>query len=134
MCNSFGIASCPTGPTRGSMARLKTGDSGARRTAFVGANLTPLERAEVERRAESTALCLSEFVRRSLLSKRPDAALSARLSNDVARKLAVELARVGTNLNQLAHHANATGAMPAGDALHATLREIVKATEVLTTL
>jgi hypothetical protein len=48
--------------------------------------------------------------------------------------LAFELARIGTNLNQLSYHANATGAMPDRVALDATLNEIVKATEALTRL
>ncbi len=116
------------------MARLKASHSGERRTAFVGANLTARERAEVERRAELSGFRLSDYIRVSLLALRPSAVTQPRLPSDVGRQILVELARVGNNLNQLARHANTIGEMPARDALDETLGAIVKATEALTRL
>jgi hypothetical protein len=116
------------------MARLKAADTGERRTAFVGANLTAYERSEIERRASLAGLRLADFVRLSLLSDRPGATTKPRLASDVGRQLAVELARVGNNLNQLARYANSTGVLPERDALSSVLNEIVRATEALTTL
>jgi len=116
------------------MARLKSSDRGERRTAFMGTNVTPGERAEALRRAAVAGRRLSDFLRLAALSDRFSAAMQPRLPPEVGRMLAFELARIGTNLNQLSYHANSTGAMPDRVALVATLDEIVKATEVLTRL
>jgi hypothetical protein len=113
------------------MARLKASAHQERRTAFAGTNLTPSERAEVERRAKMSGRRLSDFMRLVLLSDKPGAMPTPKLSGEVGRQIAVELARVGNNLNQLAHHANATGSMPDRVALDAVLEEIVKATWAL---
>ena len=114
------------------MARLKTSKAGERRTAFIGANVTPGERDEARRRAAILGKRLSDYLRLSALSDRFPESAQPVLSPEIARRLAFELARIGTNLNQLSHRANLTGAMPERTALDATLDEIVKATEVLT--
>ena len=116
------------------MARYAREFAGERRTRHFSFQLTPYERSELERQAKSASLTLADFVRLRCLSPRPNATTPLRLSNDVARLLAFELARVGTNLNQLAKHANTTGDMPDREALAATLDRIVKATEALTGL
>lgn len=116
------------------MARPKATQSEERRTSFFGANLTPSERAEIELRAARTGRRLSEYVRLKLLSAQAGPQPVPKLSNEAARKLAFELAKVGTNLNQLTFHANATNAMPDRVALNETLQAIVKATEALTLL
>jgi hypothetical protein len=116
------------------MARLKSSEQGERRTAFMGTNVYPSEREEALRRAAVMGRRLSEFLRLAALSDRFPEVMQARLSPEVGRMLAFELARIGTNLNQLSHHANATGAMPERLMLDATLNEIVKATEALTRL
>jgi hypothetical protein len=119
------------------MARLKASEASEtheRRTAFVGANLTASERAEVVRRAAVSGLRLSDYVRASLLAQRPSAVTPPWLPGEVGRLIAVELVRVGNNLNQLAKHANATGDMPARDVLAETVAAIIKATEALTRL
>ena len=116
------------------MARYAREFAGERRTRHFSFQLTPYERSELERQAKSASLSLADFVRLRTLSQRPNATTPLRLSNDVARQIAFELARVGTNLNQLAKHANTVGEMPARDALAETLNQIVKATEALTRL
>jgi hypothetical protein len=116
------------------MARLKSSDTRERRTAFMGTNVTPRERDEAQRRAAIMGRRLSDFLRLAALSDRFPEAIQPRLPPEVGRMLAFELARIGTNLNQLSYHANATGAMPDRVALDATLNEIVKATEALTRL
>jgi Bacterial mobilisation protein (MobC) len=116
------------------MARLKRSDRVERRTAFMGTNVTPGEREEARRRAANMGRRLSDFLRLMALSDRFSEAMQPKLPPEVGLKLAFELARIGTNLNQLSHHANLTGAMPERVALNATLDEIVKATEALTRL
>jgi hypothetical protein len=116
------------------MARLKSSEQVERRTAFIGANVKPSEREEALRRAATMGKRLSEFLRLVALSDRFPEAMPAKLPPEIGRLLAYELARIGTNLNQLSYHANATGAMPDRVALDATLEEIVKATEALTRL
>jgi hypothetical protein len=113
------------------MGRYARQFTGERRTAKFTFQLTPEEREELGRLADSAALKPAEFVRRRCLSGQPNAVTASRMPSEVGRKIAVELARVGNNLNQLAHHANATGAMPERVALDQTLEEIVKATEAL---
>jgi hypothetical protein len=116
------------------MARLKSSEQRERRTAFMGANVTPGEREEARRRAASMGRRLSDFLRLVALSDRVSETMRPRLPPEVAHMLAYELSKIGTNLNQLSYHANATGAMPDRVALDATLNEIVKATEALTRL
>jgi len=99
----------------------------------MGTNVTPGEREEARRRAANMGRRLSDFLRLMALSDRLSE-MQPKLPPEVGLKLALELARIGTNLNQLSHHANLTGAMPERVALHATLDEIVKATEALTRL
>ncbi len=116
------------------MARLKSSEHRERRTAFMGANVTPSEREEALRRASIMGRRLSDYLRLAALSDRFPDTVHSKLPPDVGRMIAFELARIGGNLNQLSYHANATGAMPDRVALDATLNEIVKATEALTRL
>ena len=100
----------------------------------MGANVTPAEREEAQRRAANIGRRLSDFLRLAALSDEFPEAVQAKLPPEVGRMIAFELARIGGNLNQLSYHANATGSMPDRVALDATLEEIVKATEALTRL
>ena len=93
------------------MARRSKEDAGERRTSFLGVHLTPTERAILEQRAQTTGLSLSEFARIVLLSDLKAPAPSAR-DPQAIRALAVEITRVGNNVNQLAKIANETRALP----------------------
>ncbi len=86
-------------------------DRGERRTAFVGFQVTPAERAELERRAAKAGRSLSDFARIVLLSDLKDPAPAER-DPEALRALAFQLSKIGTNLNQLAKVANERRALP----------------------
>ena len=65
---------------------------------------TAQERAELENRAESVGLSLSEFVRRRTLHVPLPPQAADRQTRD---KLATSLLRIGVNLNQITKHMNA---------------------------
>lgn len=81
------------------------------RTAFVGFQLTPTERAEIDRRAALVGRHVSAYCRTVLLSNLNTPAPSAR-DPAAINALMVEFSRQGNNLNQMSHHANATGDLP----------------------
>ena len=93
------------------MARRSKEDASERRTAGLRLQLTPSERATLEQRAQTTGLTLSEFARVVLLSDLKAPAPSAR-DPQAIRALAVEITRVGVNVNQMAKIANETRALP----------------------
>ena len=66
--------------------------------------LTMTERAELEARASSVGLTLSEFVRRRTLGIPLPPQSADRQTRD---KLATSLLRIGVNLNQITKHMNA---------------------------
>jgi len=108
------------------MARLRKDDTGERRTAYVSFFVTPTERDELDARAESIGCSRSEFLRIVALSDLKKPAPTAR-SPEAMRELANEIRHVGTNLNQLAHHANAAGSMPDKQTLDEVTEKIVAA-------
>lgn len=104
------------------MSRYEQSYSGDRRTAALHVQLTPVERAQLEAAAaEVGAASLSAFVRVLLFRRLAEAELTggARRHPD-APGLMYQLSAIGNNLNQLAHVANATGAIVATDELRAT--------------
>lgn len=105
------------------MARYEQSFSGERRTSWLHMQLTPGERAQLEAGAHQTGSpSLSAFVRVLCLRRVPEAAMLAGIrQNPDAKKLAFELHAIGKNLNQLAHIANATGAVSAENELRATI-------------
>ncbi|WP_158920912.1 plasmid mobilization protein [Acidisphaera sp. S103] len=97
------------------MARYGRAFDGERRTAFLGVQLTPTERAALEADAKRQGAQVSAYARELMFRRsaavvagtrrNPDAsALMARLE-----QLAEELSRVGNNLNQIARQMNTTG-------------------------
>ena len=107
------------------MARLRATYAGERRTAHFGFQLTPSERADLERRAEAQGMLLAEFVRACCLLNHGsgDIPYSRPRMHD-ATALLGELGRVGNNLNQLARHANSTGCLPEAALLRDAITEL----------
>jgi hypothetical protein len=108
------------------MARLRKDDTGERRTAFLGFQLTPAERAEIDRRAAVTGRHVSDYGRMVLLSPLKAPAPSAR-DPQAIRELAGAISRVGNNWNQMTHLAHEHGALPTEKALAAVMDEIIAA-------
>lgn len=107
------------------MARLKASFVGERRTSHFGLQLTPSERAELERRAETRGLLLADFVRACcFVTEGPGGQGQATPRDRVAPAVVAELGRVGNNLNQLARHANQTGEFAAGEALRDAIADL----------
>jgi mobilization protein NikA len=105
------------------MARLQKEDKAPRRTAGLRLQLTPTERATLDRRAAAAGLHLSEWGRRMLLS---DLRAPAPAARDPAaiRGLRAEVCHVSNNLNQMTRHANTEQHLPAQEALAAMLAEV----------
>lgn len=112
------------------MARYRKQDAAERRTEHVGYYVTPTERARLDRRAASSGLHLSEWLRRVSLS---DERAPAPAFRDPAalRGIRAEIAHVGNNWNQMTHHVNTTGDVPSqkvlkeiGDAIMAALKKV----------
>jgi hypothetical protein len=108
------------------MSRPHKEDTSERRTEFAGFQLTPTERAELDRRAASFSLTLSDFLRMVSLSDLKAPPPSPRDAGAV-RSLAAQIARQGNSVNQMAHVANAIHALPHLDELR-TLADEIKAT------
>jgi hypothetical protein len=84
------------------MGRRKQTDQTERRTVNVGFQVTPTERAALDERAAEAGVTLSEYVRTAALG------FSIIKKDPVDEATLRELWAAGNNLNQLAHHANAT--------------------------
>jgi hypothetical protein len=109
------------------MARHRKTYTGERRTVHLGVQLTPSERAELERAAAEAGALLSQYVRELCLRRTPEAATvgGARRHPD-AKLLLPQLVAIGNNLNQLARVANTTRHAPQLAELRATV-EVLKA-------
>lgn len=101
------------------MARYQQDYAGERRTAHVGLQLTPSERADLEAAAGQRGQAISEYVR-EMCFHRPGPAPEFR-RNPVKRELLFELRALGNNLNQLTRIANTNGEITRPDELHETL-------------
>jgi hypothetical protein len=112
------------------MARPRKENKDELRTDFFGFQVTPAERAEIDRRAASSGLHRSEWGRRILLSDLKAPAPPAR-DPAVTNALLVEFAHQGNNLNQMTHHANRHGDMPSAKALAEVLALIKASIEKL---
>ena len=93
------------------MARRQKEDAGERLTEFFGFNVTPAQKAELERRAKATGYSPSEFARIVLLSDLKAPAPSPR-DPAVIRELTVALTRLGNNHNQLTKLGNEARSLP----------------------
>jgi hypothetical protein len=108
------------------MARPRKENKDELRTDFFGFQVTPAERAEIDRRAASSGLHRSEWGRRILLSDLKAPAPPAR-DPAVINAVVVELNHHGNNLNQLTRIANERRDMPSAKAL-AEVLALIKAT------
>jgi hypothetical protein len=81
------------------MARLQANYAGERRTEHFGFQLTPSEKAELERRAEQRGVLLAEFVRTCCLRPLNARNATSRMNSHDAAALLAALVRVGDSLN-----------------------------------
>jgi hypothetical protein len=81
------------------------------RTSGLRIQLTEEERAEIDQRAKAQRVRVSDYAREVLLSPEK-APLPPPRDKEGIRKLAFELSKIGTNLNQLAKYANERRALP----------------------
>ena len=101
------------------MARRKKEDEAERRSAFLGLHLTPSEKAELLGRAADVGLSVSDFARMVLfLDGGRTRAERPQPPRPYGSFRAIKM--LGTNINQLAHVANATNEIPS----ERVLREI----------
>jgi hypothetical protein len=117
------------------MPRYASTFSGELRTVALNVQLTPSERAEIERLQRARGFArLSDYARAAVLSGQAAAPLTARLPDLAAKVLAgeiarldAELSRLGNNLNQMARRANESGQVRSEEDLAACLAEITDA-------
>jgi hypothetical protein len=109
------------------MARHRRAYQGERRTEGSTVQWTKSERAALTARAEGRGLALSYYIRSCCLTDRLPPATTRRPKGE-AWELIAAMARIGNNLNQLAHHANALGALPTERALLDAIAELNEAT------
>lgn len=91
-----------------------------RRSEHIRIRVRPDERAVIEQRAASTNLPLSEFVREQAISGR----VLVRQFNTLSAVDRHALARLGSNLNQIARACNATGDTTRARNIEAYLEEL----------
>jgi hypothetical protein len=104
------------------MGRYARHDASERRTAFLGIQLTPSERGEIDAAAAMQGATASAYAR-ELLFRRSALVVASTRRNPEAAALLRELSAIGNNLNQLAHRANAAGYIHSEDALMNALDE-----------
>ena len=113
------------------MARRRKEDDTERRTQRLGVPLTPTEQAELRNRAAKVFgddPNVSEYARLILLSDCKSPPPSSRDPRLISQ-LVVALNRLGNNINQLAHVANAIHEIPSERVLREVSAQIVEALE-----
>jgi Bacterial mobilisation protein (MobC) len=106
------------------MARHSKEYAGERYSAHLGLQLTPRQRRNLENGAEASGMVLAEFVRSYLPLGQAAARGVCKRCQWAIGDLALEINRVGVNLNQLSHWANAEGRLPEAAALRQVLAEV----------
>ena len=81
--------------------------------------LSEEEKARIQEKANKAGISMSEYIRRCALSRKIPQ------YGDVAvlREISAELGKIGSNLNQIAHHLNAGGSVYS---LYYDLQEVIK--------
>jgi|SRR6516165_5546880 hypothetical protein len=107
------------------MARHPKEYAGERYSNRLTFQLTHRQRQNLENAADASGLVLAEFVRSYLPlgGAREPRGVCKRCQWAIG-ELALEVNRVGVNLNQLVHHANETGRLPEAAELRAALAEV----------
>jgi Mobilization protein NikA len=108
------------------VARHKRAYTGEQRTAGLRLQLTPTERRKLDAAAAQRGVSLSDYARRAMLRRSKKAANDA---GDVRRHpdaaaLSDQVRALGVNMNQIAHHLNATGELDDVPELRELCREI----------
>ncbi len=105
------------------MARHKQSNDADRLTADVCVQMTPQQRQELEIAAQESGARLSDYVRDRLFrrSGQPGVVAGVR-RNPEAKAIMDDLRRIGNNVNQLAHHANAQGLITE----HQALKDVIE--------
>lgn len=94
-------SSCPALPASGHGSEKRA------RTIHLGVRLTPEERAQIERAAESSGLSTGSYARLVLLgTPGPRQVRRPQVDRAELGRLLGEIGRVGNNLNQIAHRMN----------------------------
>lgn len=98
----------PGGPRRSLGSPRSAG-----RSAFIGFQITPEERAQIEAGAAAEGISVSEYGRRRILNGALEATDRARVTAvlDELGEGWRQFAAVGNNLNQLSRHCNTTGVL-----------------------
>jgi hypothetical protein len=104
------------------MARYEQSYSGERRTAGLRVQLTPSQRLELDEAAAARGAHISDYAREQLFRRggQPLVVAGTR-RNPEAKALLNELQRIGNNLNQITHHANANDMIADQRELHEAL-------------
>lgn len=103
----------------------KSGSETRQRTKVLQVRLTVPEFAEIMAQAEKAGLTAPSYARSILLSApAPRARRRPTIEAEAVGRLLGELGKVGSNLNQIAHHLNAGRGEVSPDALAAALRDV----------
>ena len=105
------------------MGRRKKDDGAELYSAFIGIQLKPSQRRALEAEAAKSELKLSDYGR-AVLVRESTTAIRPGRDKAVLRGLAVEVSRIGNNLNQMALRANVAGQIRSEDDLRAALSQL----------
>lgn len=111
------------------MPRYERSYVGERRSEFVGIQLTPAEREELETAAKGQGASLSHYARELMFRHSAVVAAAPRRNPEAAallrelRHSGNELHRIGNNLNQVAMRSNMAGQLEHLEVLYAALAD-----------
>jgi len=107
------------------MARHQQSYSGERLTTGLRVQLTPSQRQELGTAAAASGARISDYAREQLFRKGGQPVVAAGVRrNPEAKALLDELRRIGNNLNQLSHQANAAGMIAEQRELYQTITQL----------
>ena len=105
--------------------RKKSGSERRERKRIIGVRVTDDEMAEITAEAERSGLTVASYARSVLLSApAPRARRRPSIEAEALGRLLGDLGKVGSNLNQIAHHMNAGRNEVSPAAMEAALTEV----------